>query len=76
MGKLKAIFFDIDDTLYTTSEFAEMAREKALEAMIAAGLRVKKETLMLELREIVSEFSSNYDRHFDKLLLRVPKRCY
>jgi putative hydrolase of the HAD superfamily len=31
---------------------------------------------LLELREIVSEFSSNYDRHFDKLLLRVPKRCY
>jgi FMN phosphatase YigB (HAD superfamily) len=33
MPDLKAIFFDIDDTLFSTSEFANKARENAVEAM-------------------------------------------
>lgn len=73
---LKAIFFDIDDTLYSTSEFAEMARSAALDAMIGAGLAVKKHVLQEELHEVIHEFSSNYEHHFDKLLVRIPRRCY
>lgn len=73
---LKAIFFDIDDTLYSTSEFSEMARSLALDAMIEAGLQVDKNVLREELEEVISEFSSNYEHHFDKLLLRFPKRYY
>lgn len=76
MGRLKAIFFDIDDTLYSTYEFSEMARENAVKAMINAGLRMSREELRQELDEIVSEFSSNYEHHFDKLLLRIPRRYY
>ena len=76
MAGLKAIFFDIDDTLYSTYEFSEMARENAVKAMINAGLRMSKEELRQELDEIVGEFSSNYEHHFDKLLLRVPRRFY
>ena len=38
MPKLRALFLDIDDTLYSTSEFAAAARRAALEAMIAHGL--------------------------------------
>lgn len=74
--RLKAIFFDIDDTLYSTSEFARRARRSSLEAMIRAGLRMDVEALEAELSEIISEFSSNYDQHFDKLLLRVPRKHY
>ncbi|MCX7702931.1 MAG: TIGR02253 family HAD-type hydrolase [Planctomycetota bacterium] len=74
--KLSAIFFDIDDTLYSTYEFSEMAREAALDAMIKLGLKTPKEQLKQELDEIVEEFSSNYEHHFDKLLLRIPKRYY
>jgi putative hydrolase of the HAD superfamily len=76
MARLKAIFFDIDDTLYSTYEFSEMARENAIKAMIGAGLRMSKEELRQELDEIVSEFSSNYEHHFDKLLMRIPRRLY
>jgi putative hydrolase of the HAD superfamily len=31
---------------------------------------------MRELREVISEFSSNYEYHFDKLLLRLPRESY
>ena len=74
--KLAAIFFDIDDTLYSTYEFSEMARDAAIEAMIRAGLRMSKEQLRQELEEVIEEFSTNYEHHFDKLLLRIPRRHY
>lgn len=73
---LKAIFFDIDDTLYSTSEFTENARSMALDAMIKAGLAVDKSVLQEELEEVIAEFSPNYEHHFDKLLARIPKRHY
>lgn len=75
-SKLHAIFFDIDDTLYSTSEFSEEARKNSLEAMIEQGLTMSKDQLFEELQEVIREFSSNYEHHFDKLLLRLPRRYY
>ena len=75
MGRLSAILFDIDDTLCATTEFARRARRNAVEAMIGAGLDVPAERLLTELEEVIAEFSSNYEHHFDKLLLRLdPER--
>jgi putative hydrolase of the HAD superfamily len=68
---LDAIFFDIDDTLFSTSVFAEKARRSAVEAMIAAGLRAERDVAMRELNEVIAEFSSNYGGHFDKVLDRL-----
>jgi putative hydrolase of the HAD superfamily len=76
MRPLSAIFFDIDDTLYSTSEFTELARSAALDAMIHAGLSLDKKALREELEEVIHEFSTNYEHHFDKLLLRIPRRHY
>src|SRR5262245_48177004 len=73
---LRAIFFDIDDTLYSTSEFSEVARSNAIDAMIEAGLALPREQLLVELEEVIREFSANYEHHFDKLLLRIPRRFY
>ncbi|MCA8911132.1 MAG: TIGR02253 family HAD-type hydrolase [Planctomycetes bacterium] len=73
---LRAIFFDIDDTLYSTSEFAARARRNAIENMRAHGFRMATEDALRELLEIVSEFSSNYEHHFDKLLRRVPNHYW
>jgi len=73
---LRAIFFDIDDTLYSTSEFAALARRNAIENMRAHGFRMATEDALRELAEIVVEFSSNYEHHFDKLLRRVPKHYW
>ncbi|MDF1666827.1 MAG: HAD-IA family hydrolase, partial [Planctomycetota bacterium] len=74
--KLEAIFFDLDDTLFSTSLFAERARRASVAAMVKTGLRMEPEDLLIELEEVVAEFSSNYDHHFDQLLRRVPKRFY
>ncbi|HYC79331.1 MAG TPA: TIGR02253 family HAD-type hydrolase [Planctomycetota bacterium] len=69
---LKAVFFDIDDTLFSTTTFAEHAREASVDAMLALGLRADRALVLRELRETVAEFSSNYEHHFDKLLSRLP----
>ncbi len=69
---LRAIFFDIDDTLFSTSTFAERARENSIDAMLAMGVRTSRDVLRRELAEVVQEFSSNYEHHYDKLLSRLP----
>lgn len=69
---LRAIFFDLDDTLFSTSEFAKRARRNAVQAMVRHGLRVDAEDAYQELQEVIAEFSSNYPSHLDKLLVRMP----
>lgn len=71
MAQLRACLFDVDDTLCPTTLFAERARRNAVRAMVAAGLRCSEEAVYAELCEVISEFSSNYAHHFDKLLLRL-----
>ncbi|HYE98053.1 MAG TPA: HAD-IA family hydrolase [Planctomycetota bacterium] len=73
---LKAVFFDIDDTLFSTTDFAARARRLAVENMRRHGLRLPTEHLLRELLEVITEFSSNYEQHFDKLLLRLPPRTF
>ncbi|MHC4884022.1 MAG: HAD-IA family hydrolase [Planctomycetota bacterium] len=70
---LEAIFFDVDDTLFSTTEFAAAARRNAVRAMIQAGLDIEEDECLRELEEVIQEFSSNYEHHFDKLLLRLPR---
>ncbi|MCU0722403.1 MAG: TIGR02253 family HAD-type hydrolase [Planctomycetes bacterium] len=73
---LQAVFFDIDDTLYSTSEFARRARANAIRAMIRMGLKVTLEQGLHELDEVVAEFTSNYPNHYDKLLSRLPREAW
>lgn len=70
---LKALFFDIDDTLYSSTGFAQKAREQAVHAMVKAGLKIDEAMLMNELEEVIREFGSNDEGHFDKLLRRIPQ---
>jgi putative hydrolase of the HAD superfamily len=75
MKKLKAIFLDIDNTLFATTEFATLARSNGLKAMIDHGLKGDLSDLEAQLNEIVSEFGSNDSGHYYKLLKRVPKEA-
>ena len=66
---LKAIFFDIDDTLYNSTELAHRARMNAIIAMIDAGLSEKEQNkAYAKLVKIVKKYGSNYPHHFDRLL--------
>lgn len=70
---LALITFDVDDTLYSTTDFVRLARENSLKAMLAAGLEMDVEHARAELAEVVSEFTSNDEHHFDRLLQRIPR---
>lgn len=76
MAGLDAVFFDIDDTLYSSTEFAERARERSIQAMIRAGLRLQPERIRALLQDVISEYSSNFPYQFDEVLLRVGQDSY
>lgn len=73
MTELRALLFDVDDTLFSTTRFAGRARRNAVRAMIEAGVRAPEEVVRRELDEVLREFGSNYGRHYDKLLMRLPR---
>lgn len=73
MKPLRAVLFDIDDTLFSTTEFAARARRNAVRAMVRSGIRHPEDEVYRELVEVIGEFSSNYEHHYDKLLMRLPK---
>jgi putative hydrolase of the HAD superfamily len=70
--RLRAVLFDIDDTLFSTSDFARRARASAVRAMIDAGLDLPVEVVQRELDEVLAEFTSNYEHHYERLLQRLP----
>jgi putative hydrolase of the HAD superfamily len=74
--ELKSVLFDIDDTLFSTSDFAERARRNAIRSMIQYGLKMDEEAAYRELLEVIAEFSSNYESHLDKLLDRLPRERF
>ncbi len=70
---LRALFFDVDDTLFDTTAFATLAREKAVDAMRSRGLRAARTEALAAMNDVVAEFGSNDDRHFDRMLMRLPR---
>ncbi|MFH1285927.1 MAG: TIGR02253 family HAD-type hydrolase [Candidatus Micrarchaeota archaeon] len=72
---LKAIFFDIDDCLFPSTRFAELARRNAVNAMVEAGLKGEPERVYGTLLKVIKKCGSNYECHFDVLLeeMRVKR---
>jgi putative hydrolase of the HAD superfamily len=67
--RIKAVLFDIDDTLFDSGTLAKMARMNAIKAMIECGLPIKNVQKGYSLlMKIVEKYGSNYDEHFDRLL--------
>ncbi|MGB9719775.1 MAG: HAD hydrolase-like protein [Candidatus Anstonellales archaeon] len=69
------IYFDIDDTLFPSTEFAELARKNSVRAMVEMGLDEDPERLYSMLMEIVERTGPNYTKHFDELCkeLKIKK---
>ncbi len=68
---IKVVLFDLDDTLIDTSKLAEIARRNAIENMIRAGMPADFGIAYHELIELINEYGSNFNRHFDYLLRRL-----
>ncbi len=70
-GSVKAVIFDIEDTLYDSSLQMRMTRLNAIRAMVEAGLPIDLEMGYKVLEEIVKQYGPDYTKHFDKLLDRL-----
>ncbi len=71
---IKAIFFDIDDTLFPSTEFAESARRNAIRAMISMGIHKGENELYSMLIGIIKNKGSNYPNHFDLLCKELGEK--
>lgn len=71
MAKKLLLFFDIDDVLFPSTEFAALARRNAINAMIELGLKADYAKLAAKLDEVIKEKGSNYQKHFDYLLKKM-----
>lgn len=71
VGNVKYIFFDIDDTLFPSTEFSNLARRNAINAMLSMGLKSDFNTLNKLLDSIIKEKGSNYSNHFDDLCRKL-----
>jgi putative hydrolase of the HAD superfamily len=68
---IKATIFDLDDTLFNSTELSTHARRNAVRAMVDLGLPASFEEAYQVLREVVEEYGSNYSYHFDQMLKRL-----
>ena len=68
---IKGVLFDLDDTLYDSSSFADRARREAIKMMIDAGLNATEEEAYNILQRIIKQKGSNYNRHFDDLVKAI-----
>lgn len=64
---IKNILFDIDDTLFPSTEFSSLARKNAINAMIGMGLTTPYHKLDSMLHKIISKKGSNSQEHFNEL---------
>jgi putative hydrolase of the HAD superfamily len=65
---IRAIVFDLDNTLVDFMKMKEASIDAALDAMIDAGLNVKKEPARTHIFKIYDEQGIEYQQVFDKFL--------
>lgn len=68
---IKAIVFDLDNTLVDFMRMKELSVESAVEAMIDAGLPMSKEDAIKKIFEIYDREGIEDQRVFDKFLMEV-----
>lgn len=65
--RIKAVFFDLDDTLFDSTVSSQKASANAVTAMIDAGLPASSKDALNHLVKIKQGKGSNYSRHYDEL---------
>lgn len=67
---IQAIVFDLDNTLTDFMKMKEAAIQAAIDGMIDAGFRIRREDLRERVRTIYDELGLEFQRVFDELLER------
>ncbi|MBD3230849.1 MAG: TIGR02253 family HAD-type hydrolase [Candidatus Lokiarchaeota archaeon] len=70
---IKALIFDLDDTLFDSSKLAEDARREAIKAIneLESSINIDEDECYEVLLDVITEFGSNYSYHFDQLIKRI-----
>ena len=68
---IKAVIFDLDNTLIDFLKMKRMACSEAIDAMIDAGLKIKKENALKELYSLYSTYGIEYQKIFQEFLRKV-----
>lgn len=71
---IKAVVFDLDNTLMDFMKMKKMAIDAAIPAMVDAGLEITPETANKLIDEIYKEHGIEYQQVFDDFLSRVLKK--
>ena len=64
----KMIFFDIDDTIFCTSDFARDNRNKCFYKLIELGIGMSFDEIHKRFYEIEKEYGPNFNEHFNVLI--------
>ncbi|MEO0143702.1 MAG: TIGR02253 family HAD-type hydrolase [candidate division WOR-3 bacterium] len=68
---IKAVIFDLDNTLVDFTRFKEISVRSAIEAMIDAGLKIDFESAYKRIFQIYEEKGWEYQKVFDDFLLET-----
>jgi len=68
---IKAILFDLDNTLIDFMKMKEKSCEAAVDAMIAAGLKAEKEKTLKVLFKLYDKYGIEHKHIFEKLLKKI-----
>ena len=71
VSRVKAIIFDLDNTLIDFMKMKTQATEAAVEAMIDAGLKIEKEKALKIINKLYKKFGIEYQKVFDEFLKEV-----
>lgn len=70
---IRALIFDLDDSLFDSTKLAEKARRAAIRAIddLVVSVDIDEDDCYEILLEVIKEFGSNYSYHFDQLIKRI-----
>jgi putative hydrolase of the HAD superfamily len=71
---IKAIIFDLDNTLIDFMKMKRLSCEAAMEAMIKAGLKIEKKKGMRIIFQLYSQYGLEYQKIFQAFLKKVIGR--
>jgi len=68
LSRVKAVLFDLDNTLMDFMKMKERAIENAVDAMIDAGLTLSRQKAVERINELYGKFGIEYQKIFDEFL--------